>query len=181
MATHCLNLSVGGYEIYCYAGGQFVQLTDVNYLFFGIKVIQKDTLRVATVPILVKYTAIGEAVLIRSFIPRNMIGIPTDESERAVLAEPIMGDFKVPDIPLAALPLEAPIYAIGIIGDSVNGKKEIYTAIVSGAEAATFKIYLTGDQRDGKHEIRFELPPLIMSNIVDQAWLRFTMQPGYEH
>jgi len=166
----------GGYEIFCHTAEGFEQLDNVAYLIFSIKLLPDDTIRVGRVPILVNSIVIGEEIICRTVIPKNWIGVPSDEKERIAIARKLVSGQAILDIPAKSLPLSAKRYVVACVGSAVNGENEVYTAVVCGEEAQQFKIYLTGVAKDEKEEIRFELPQHIMLNIIQQAFLSFSRQ-----
>jgi len=166
-----------GYDIFIFDAGRFRLVEDVTYLLFKLEFRQAVnggvTYRVWTPPILTKQFHIEEHCLIRVFLPPNMMGITPSESERMGTVPPLVKS-STPVTPRTAtqfrdMPLTSSRYGCCWFGETEGGLPEVFTAVASRSDAAQFKIYVAGKHEDGLDEIKFELPPLIMTNMVTAA------------
>jgi len=165
-----------GYDIFIFDGNEFRIVTDVTYLLFKLEFKQAEngsvTYRLWTPPTFTKQTYVDENCLIRVFLPPNMLGISHSPTERMGIVPPLIPrstGSAVASTPFRDMPLTSRYYGVCFFGEAVSGMAEVFTAIASGEDAAQFKIYVSGQRKDGLDEIKFELPPSIMDNMLAAA------------
>jgi hypothetical protein len=166
-----------GYDIFVFADGEFRLVDGATYLLFQTRWVDGDTLRLFRLPTHVQSSYFGEACLVRSLIAKTGVRDAASPHERVALIRPLYTSpnepLLLPDTPLSELPLTSPVYGIGILGTARDGADEVFSAVVSGEEARFFNIQLTGTTRGDLHEVRFDMPGNIMSNIVSAAVTKF--------
>jgi len=163
----------GGYDIYVWDGRVFRFLDDIVYLFYRIGFPNDQDIRIFPAPFYVKIFAIDDYMGVMTFLIQTAVSkLKGDPHQRISIVPPLpASSAPVPDRQVAEIPLTAPLYGIGLIGPNLAGRDEIFTAVLAGNGygADLVNIFLTGDQKDNMHEVRFELPEHLMNNILMAA------------
>jgi hypothetical protein len=174
----------GGYDIYVWDGKAFRLIEDVVYLFYRIAFPDERTIRLYPMPFYVKIFAIGDYMGVMTLLVNSAVSrLKGDPHQRISIVPPIPPSTSpVPDRQISEIELTAPLYGIGMIGPNLAGRDEVFTAVVAnnGYGAELFKIFLTGVKKGDLSEVRFELPEMVMNNILEatvkrlgrEKWLR---------
>ena len=174
----------GGYDIYVWNGEAFQLIDDVVYLIYRIDFPNERDVRIYPLPFYVKIFSVGEYMAVMSLLSDTAVmRIKGKPHQRINIIPPVPSTkTAVPDQQIQDIKLTAPLYGIGMIGPNINGAEEIFTAVVAseGFGAEMFNIRRTGLKKgDDLHEIRFEIPEVVMTNILQatikqlgrEAWL----------
>ncbi|MFH6782944.1 MULTISPECIES: hypothetical protein [Methylobacterium] len=171
----------GGYDVFIYVDGMFRRIEEVVYLFYRLKILGPDTMRVYPQPVYIKNMYFGDVGFIISFLTDSAVRRNAEPHQRVARIEPLItGNHQVPNIPIESISLNSPKIAIGFLGEAITGEEEVFTAVVQGDEARQFNIFI-GDKWQGKlREVRFECPEIIMNNISQAAFLKFIRKTAEE-
>jgi hypothetical protein len=124
-------------------------------------------------PFYVKIFAIDDYVGVMTLLTDTAVAkLKGEPHQRISIVPPIPPSAApIPDRQIADIELTAPLYGIGMIGPNLEGRDEIFTAVLAGNGygAELVKIFRTGAKKENLDEVRFELPGTIMTNITVAA------------
>jgi hypothetical protein len=157
-----------------YLDRKFHLIDNVTFLFFSMWNVTNEGCRISGFPSVIKYSSHEGYVLVRTLLTNPDVVAKPSEKEAVALAAPIYlkGIGSAPNTQISDIPLTSPYYGIGIVGVNRAGEKEVFSAVLSRSEANQIQLDITGEQKDGLHEIRFTAPEWF-SNIAAAAWQKF--------